>query len=148
MLQRLQKTFLTIFDDLICWQSFSNYANCLTQLCYILLHNTVWKYSNPFQANFLFLYPLKTSEKQSLSYIFRLYRNGASAWNGVTNLCYIQNAMLAGIFGEIDFSQNDGIETPVLKPNFWWYHFDKGLFQIRLYIRMGDCTYFWGCIYF
>ena len=35
---------------------------------------------NPFHASILFLYPLKTSERQMFSYVFRGYRNGTLAW--------------------------------------------------------------------
>ena len=34
---------------------------------------------NPFHASILFLYPLKTSERQMFSYVFRGYRNGTLA---------------------------------------------------------------------
>ena len=37
----------------------------------------------PFHATFLFLYPLKTSENQRFSGIFREYSNGPVAWNGL-----------------------------------------------------------------
>ena len=41
--------------------------------------NTGKKNDNPFQANDLFLYPLKTSKNRRLSYMFSWYRNGALA---------------------------------------------------------------------
>ena len=38
---------------------------------------------NPFQANVPFLYPLKTSENLWFSEVFRGYRKGTLAWNGL-----------------------------------------------------------------
>ena len=45
---------------------------------------TFAKKINPLQANVPFLYPLKTSENQKFSDIFRGYRKGTLAWNGLT----------------------------------------------------------------
>ena len=47
---------------------------------------------NPFQANVPFLYPLKTLENLRLSDVFRGYRKGALAWNGLSN--EIRNCIL------------------------------------------------------
>ena len=47
---------------------------CLLQAPYTILR----QYS--------FLYPLKTSAYQRFSYVFRAYRNGALAWNGLKAL--------------------------------------------------------------
>ena len=41
---------------------------------------------NPFQANVPFLYHLKTSENQRFSDVFREYRKGTLAWNGLSLL--------------------------------------------------------------
>ena len=38
---------------------------------------------NPFYATGLFLYPLKTSENQRFSDVFRGYRKRPVAWNGL-----------------------------------------------------------------
>ena len=38
---------------------------------------------NPFQATGLFLYPLKTSENQRFSDVFRGHRKRPVAWNGL-----------------------------------------------------------------
>ena len=40
---------------------------------------------NLFHANVPFLYPLKTSENQGFSEVFRGYGNGTLAWNGLKN---------------------------------------------------------------
>ena len=42
-----------------------------------------WSGNDPLQPNVPFLYPLKTSENQRFSDVFRGYRNVASAWNGL-----------------------------------------------------------------
>ena len=39
-----------------------------------------------FQANIVFLYPLKTLENQMFSDAFRGYRKGKLAWNGLLSL--------------------------------------------------------------
>ena len=109
----------------------------------------VHEYFNPFQANDLFLYPFKTSEKKRFSDILMVYRSGTLAWNRVANLCCTKYVMLINIFREIDFSRNDVIKNLVFKRESWWDHFEKGLFQIRSYLRIGYCLYFWVCdVYF
>ena len=45
------------------------------------------KIVNPFHATGLFRYPLKTSEKQRFSDVFRGYRKRPAAWNGLI-LCF------------------------------------------------------------
>ena len=41
---------------------------------------------NPFLANIPILYPLKTPEKRSISGVFRRYKMGILAINGLTHL--------------------------------------------------------------
>ena len=55
-----------------------------TDRCHRLL-NLI--YINPFHATGLFRYPLKTSEKQRFSDVFRGYRKRPAAWNGLI-LCF------------------------------------------------------------
>ena len=42
----------------------------------------------PFHANVPFLYSLNTSENLCFSEVFRGYRNGTLAWNGLKLSCY------------------------------------------------------------
>ena len=45
----------------------------------------------PFYANFLFLYSLKTSNNQRFCEVFRGYKNGILAWNGLMTVSSIFN---------------------------------------------------------
>ena len=49
-------------------------------------------YINPFHATKLFWYPLKTSENQRFSDVFRGYQKRSVAWNGLSNLYKICQA--------------------------------------------------------
>ena len=49
---------------------------------------------NPFHASVLFLYSLKTSEKLWFPVVFRGYKNGILAWNGLNGNCHIKQATL------------------------------------------------------
>ena len=49
---------------------------------------------NPFHASVLFLYSLKTSEKLMFPVVFRGYKNGILAWNGLNGNCHIKQATL------------------------------------------------------
>ena len=47
---------------------------------------------NPFLADFLILYPWKTLENQRYSAVYREYKMGTLAWDGLSNLGAYLNA--------------------------------------------------------
>ena len=70
--------FLRTFDEEVSWEkiliSFSNIYLYLDLYSLVLI-------LNPFQANVLLLYTLKTSENLCFSDVFRGYRNGTLTWS-------------------------------------------------------------------
>ena len=75
-----------------------------TDRCHQLLNLS---YINPFHATGLFRYPLKTSEKQRFSDVFRGYRKRPATWNGLI-LCFWKLLILRR-------NQKDFLLSPVYK---------------------------------
>ena len=69
----------------------SPYYNVLALSCMILYHLQHLKHFNPFHANDLFWYSLKTSENLWFSDVFRGHQKRSVAWNGLNILNYNWN---------------------------------------------------------
>ena len=71
---------------------FSKCKKCLSMMMLIRIKQhlgDIWSWIhekvNPFHATDLFSYPLKTSENQRFSDVFRGYQKRSVAWNGLSN---------------------------------------------------------------
>ena len=78
------------------WNSRTNWITCIDKK---LLRNI---YTYQFHANDLFLYPLKTSENQRFSDVFRGYRKRLTAWNWLLTI-FITYCWKAGKLSELSF---------------------------------------------
>ena len=74
------------------------------------------RFLNPFQANVPFLYPLENVRKPWVSDVFRGYRKGTLAWNGL-NLPY--SSGITKHLPKLNFMQSRLFSFRVLQNIFW-----------------------------
>ena len=83
-----------LFHIVVFWRKWLNIQSFLWES--FLIQNSTDKETlidfliNPFHATGLFRYPLKTSENQRLSDVFRGYQKRPVAWNGLRYFCTIK----------------------------------------------------------
>ena len=83
---------------------------------------------NPFHATDLFWYPMKTSENQRFSNVFRGYQNRSVTWNGLTHL-----------LPALSFDSPDNIKKPEVENQIGsWQVFLSLFFQLIICLLINS----------
>ena len=75
---------------------------------------------NPFHADVIFLYPLKTSENLWFSDVFREYRNGTIAWQGLKIFFWFSNQIIS-LLETIFWREIIHVKTPWTQEVNWTF---------------------------